>query len=652
MSAAADNYVFGGVDARSNPLNIPVGRAIRCQNFTPRKNGILRLRYGYKALGMSAVTPTPIHSMVDYYKWNDTQYLMYGQGTNVKRRQSDGTITTIKAGLASAAKWNFYRANNNIYFGNGTDMLWYDGVTVRPNGIPALTAAQVAGVSIVEGVREPLAAEATPVVNTIGAAASGAFPATVSSGRQFYLLYFDPAYNELGMSRSIGTRATTATIGYKYALTVLPNISASFPTWLKLVARTEDGGSAAFLCATQATQAATMLIAAGVATVTQAGHGYATGDVVMVSASSTMKVNGPKSITVIGVNTYTFAVDAPNNAVVTPVTTQKLLSVAAATTTLDVTGTNVDTTVTAAERRGFTISVIATDTPGYQFYAALWRRDGGGHVGNRIAIGGRNIPTYAVNYRITGIVDPGTIDPEYTIVIGSTVDGAKIPYAVSDTNLNWLFVDAGYTRVIANLSTFDFNAQLPDRNGVIPSSNKFARVGSRIFCNADLSPYIFFSAAEDDQNRQTVMGVAVQSWAENDFETFPTSEKVSCMAESSGELMVFARHAVALLTEVSGIMSWRGPWHGIGCAGQRAFVNTPYGPFWITSTRQVATKGDSGPKIVSGEYEKALLKKIGAAYLSEVECVYALDPEKEIDEVIIKFRDSSASHTSLSTIST
>ena len=43
-------YEFGGVDSRSNPLNMPSNRSLRCKNWVPMRSGHLQLRRGYTAI--------------------------------------------------------------------------------------------------------------------------------------------------------------------------------------------------------------------------------------------------------------------------------------------------------------------------------------------------------------------------------------------------------------------------------------------------------------------------------------------------------------------------------------------------------------------------------------------------------------------------
>jgi hypothetical protein len=47
---AIEQAVFGGVDSRSNPINMPTNRWLRCRNWIPRPDGHLELREGYTVI--------------------------------------------------------------------------------------------------------------------------------------------------------------------------------------------------------------------------------------------------------------------------------------------------------------------------------------------------------------------------------------------------------------------------------------------------------------------------------------------------------------------------------------------------------------------------------------------------------------------------
>src|SRR5260370_203487 len=98
----------GGVDSRSNPINMPRTRSLRCLNWAPKQAGFWELRWGYSTVTMSAVTATTIHSIFPYRTWNGTKYVLFMQGTTLNvLNTATGVVTTPAvrgAAVASAAK--------------------------------------------------------------------------------------------------------------------------------------------------------------------------------------------------------------------------------------------------------------------------------------------------------------------------------------------------------------------------------------------------------------------------------------------------------------------------------------------------------------------------------------------------------------------
>lgn len=96
---AIEQATFGGVDSRSNPVNMPVNRWLLCRNWIPKPNGHLELREGYqlKIVAQSASTPpptqgnpgTPIdptqemnHNTSAYAAYNQTNFAANFTGTS------------------------------------------------------------------------------------------------------------------------------------------------------------------------------------------------------------------------------------------------------------------------------------------------------------------------------------------------------------------------------------------------------------------------------------------------------------------------------------------------------------------------------------------------------------------------------------------
>ena len=190
----------GGVDSRSNPINMPRNRALRCLNWCPKQAGFWELRWGYTTVTMSTVTASAIHSIFPYRTWDGNKYVLFMQGTTLNiLNTGTGAVTTPTvrgAAVASSAKGAGFFANNHFQYGNGTDQKFFDGTTWRDSGLPTLTLGQIGNITVTEGVRELTTAEASTI--TLTAAGGGSFPADTLTGHLIYVALFDTSTNEVG----------------------------------------------------------------------------------------------------------------------------------------------------------------------------------------------------------------------------------------------------------------------------------------------------------------------------------------------------------------------------------------------------------------------------------------------------------------------
>jgi len=227
---------FGGVDDQSTPVNYPAGRSVRCKNWTPQRNGSLRLRFGYTKPAMSTVDTflSQLHSAIYYEQFNGTQYVLYSGGefgfTLRRLAIASGAVTTVGgAGEFAGNRWGHFRANNRIFIGDGTYVKSYDGATLREFGIPAPSAAQVSGAAV-----------------SFSTATAGSFSTANPSlvGFQFYMAYYNPATGHVGNRAAIGARTTVPGSGRSAVLTGLPNLTAlgADQEWLKAIGMTAEGG--------------------------------------------------------------------------------------------------------------------------------------------------------------------------------------------------------------------------------------------------------------------------------------------------------------------------------------------------------------------------------------------------------------------------
>lgn len=643
----ADLQVFeqidaGGVDSRSNPINMPRNRALRCLNWAPKQAGYWELRWGYTSVSMSTVTASAIHSMFPYRTWDGHKFVLFMQGITLKVLDTaTGVVTTPTVrgtAIASTAKGAGYFANNRFHYGNGTDQKWFDGTTWRDNGLPSLTAAQVQNVTITEGVRELTSTQAAAV--TLTAAGGGAFPASLLTGFLFYVAIFDTSVNEIGPATifvSAGRVATT--LNQKVTVAVLPNLSGVNTNWVKLIGGTIDGGNLAWFFTNTSTNLTSCTRSGTTLTVIATGHGLSTGDVGILAGTGNF--DGVYMVTVIDANTFTVVLPAASGANTGAVgTVKRIVQAGNAATSVDVLANTQDTSYQVNQNRGLAASSVGGANPGYQFYASIYNPNGGGHVGNRLAIGGRALQTaYRSNWRIAGLPDLSGTDSEWTLVLGRTGDGAQVPYVVADNALNWIYALSAQTAITIVAPNLDGLHELPTRNTQIPSQcNMFCVAGDYIYAADTASPFLRRSGSLADFRAGLFTGQPEQSWAGDDLDTFPTGEAATGMFEVDQEVFMGTLHDCALSVNLSGIQQWVGPWQ-VGIAGRRAGTKCgAWGFYWLSGDKQLCTFQQGLPIVVSDEYELAELAQIGDTFLSSVELVYFRDGSKGKDELRIEGR--------------
>lgn len=631
----------GGVDSRSNPLNLPRNRALRCLNWVPKQAGFWELRWGYSTVSMSTVSASAIHSIFPYRTWDGHKYVLYMQGTTLKTLDTaTGTVTTPTvrgAAIASSVKGAGFFANNRFHYGNGTDQKWFDATQWRTSGLPALTLAQVQNVTITEGVRELTVAQAASV--TLTGAGGGSFPADTLTGHLVYVVIFDTSNNEIGPATiSVASGRIKLTLNQEIQVAVLPDLSTVNTNWVKLIAGTVDGGNLAYFFTNTSTNLVSCTRSGATLTVVATAHGMSSGDVAILAGTGNF--DGVYKITVVDANTFTVTLPSTNLGANTGAvgTVKRIVQAANATTSVNVLAPTQDTSYQANQNLGLPASTVGGPQAGYQFFASIYNVNGGGHVGNRIAIGGRALQTaYRSNWHISGLPDLSGIDSEWNILLGRTGDGALVPYAVADNAVNWLFAQSGQTSITVSFANIDNPHELPTRNGIIPSQcNMFCVAGDYAYAADTGSPTLRRSGSFADFRAGIFTGQPEQSWAPNDIDTFPTVEPITGMFEIDQEVLCGTLHDTAISVNLAGITQWIGPW-AIGIAGRRAGTKCgSHGFYWVTGDKQLATLSQGVPIVVSEEYDMAELSQIGDAFLSTVECVYYRNGPLAKDELRIE----------------
>jgi hypothetical protein len=646
--AQPTQYVnFGGVDTRSNPLAMPFGRFLRLQNLVPRDDGHVELRYGYDSLTMSAVTNAAIHSIFHYRQLDGTKYLIFAQGTSVKKiNLSTTTVSspTVKGtAIASSDDWAAVFVNNRLQMSNGTDSKWTDGTNLRDTGLRALTAAEVANVIVYEGVREASSSERTAI--TVTPNSGGSYTATSKGGILIYAVYFDTTLNERGPATNyVGTGRYNPTANQQLDLTGIANLSSVNANWVKLLAQTDDGGYLAHFCTETSTAITNITRSTTTATVTSTSHGLSAGDVAIIAGNTEDTYNEVWAVaTAPDANTVTFTLPSASGATGTGGTIKRIVKVANATTTGTIENGTVDTSIQANADRGFPASTVSSTTNGYQIYASIYNRTGGEHVGNSILVGRRIAPTSRCNIRMSGLPDLSGTDTEWEILLGRTADGAAVPSPIADLAGNWKSIASGITTALITDPSTDANREMPTRNGVPPALEMMWTTDDYVWGVPSDSATIYRSGSLIDDRAGTFTGRPEQSWAPNDIETFPTGGKITCGVEYAGQSWLFTHSDLDVFLVEAGIpQGWdpNGPWN-VGCAGKRAFAKGFQSrPYWVTGDKQIATMNTAGPYIISEEYEKGLLSKIGDAYLGETELVYEFRPDIGYNRLIVNAKDS------------
>lgn len=645
----------GGVDSRSNPLNMPRNRALRCLNWVPKQAGFWELRWGYNTVSMSSVTASALTGLFPYRTWDGHKYVLFIQGTTFNVLDTaTGIVTTPPvrgANVVSSVKGAGFLGNNRFHYGNGTDQKWFDSATWRDSGLRAPTTAEMANVVVTDGTRELTATEASTI--TLTAASGGSFPADTLTGHLIYVAFFDTATgaNETGPATIfVGSGRVKVALNQKITVANLPVPAQS--SWVKLIGGTLDGGNLAYFFVNTQSNITSVTAAGQILTVKSTAHGMSTGDIAAIFGTGNPTFDGIYQVTVSDANTFTVRVtlqivSGANTGAVGTVT--RIVSAGNATTSVDVTLPVQNLNYQVNQNRGLPASVITGPTGGYQFFASIYNPNGGGHVGNRVSIGGRYSPgaSYSplapahCNFHIAGLPSYQSIDTEWAILIGRTGDGAQVPYVCTDNASNWLSVQAGLTSQIASQPITDGNHELPTRNGIIPSQcNMFCLAGDYAYAADTGSPFLRRSGSFADDRAGIFTGRPEQSWAPDDIVTFPTAEPITGMFETDQEVLCGTLHDCAIDVNLAGIDQWTGPWN-IGIAGRRAGTKCgAHGFYWLSGDKELCTLQLGVPVVVSEEYELSELAQIGDAFLSTVELVYFRSGPLGKDELRIEAQKS------------
>ena len=646
----------GGVDSRSNPINLPRNRALRCLNWCPKQAGFWELRWGYTSVSMSTVSASAIHSMFSYRQLTGGKYVLFMQGTTLKTLDTaTGSVTTppVRGNpVASGSKGQGFFANNRFHFGNGTDQKFFDGTTWRDSGLPQLQLSDVSSVVLVEGARELKPSEASSI--TLTAASGGSFPADTYTGRLIYVVLYNIGGDRGPATIYVASGRIKVSLNQKITVANMPNLASENPSYVKLMAGTMDGTDIAYFftnTSSVVTAYSVTINATLLSVTTSASHGLSPGDVVSFYSPTNPQLNGvylvsfTPSPTTLMLSSQQISGGITQALSGTSGTVMRIVKASNTATSIDITANTQDLNNQANDNRGLAASAVGGPNPGYQFYACIYNPITG-HVGNRIAIGNRALQTaYRSNWVLNNVPSTvngvGPLDSEWYILIGRTGDGAEVPYTCEDIAGNFAFSPPGRSTFTLPYPTADPNLELPSRNGIIPSQcSMFCVAGDYAYAADSNSPFLRRSASFADYRAGLFQGQPEQSWAPDDLDTFPTAEAITGMFEIDQEVFCGTIHDCALSVNLAGVQQWTGPWN-VGIAGPRAGTKCgAQGFFWVSGDKQLCMFSQGVPIGVSDEYELAELAQIGDAYLSQVECVYYRDVSKNKEELRIEGRKS------------
>ncbi len=277
MAQAIEKWTFGGVDSKSNPLQMPQDRALRCSNWTPNPGGWLELRRGYTSAVGDYSTDAEIHSFANFQTLDlngqPVRWLMIGSGREVWQLNLGVGYLQLLGELPSSDKWGTFTANGQLFIGTKKGVWFWDGKKLRKSGIRQLSATEAGAVTVGVGTYSPTSDEIAAVTLTPGASGGNLNGPTTQTGIQVYMVYFDTIMQTFGCSAAIGSRLQLTGTGAvnKISLTGLPNLASVSSALVKVFALTKDGGQpagiaceSALTCSiTSSGTTATIVIAAG-----------------------------------------------------------------------------------------------------------------------------------------------------------------------------------------------------------------------------------------------------------------------------------------------------------------------------------------------------------------------------------------------------
>ena len=609
-----ESFSLGGVDSRSNPTNFPKDRSIRCLNFAPQESGALRLRPGYTVPAGSPNLGSPIHSALYYEQFSAAylgpQYVMYGSGTGIYSFNIAAPSNALIGNFSTINPWGHCRSGNRIFISDGVTNYNWDGTTLRVTGITGLLSLPVAPTSEYAGTAAGVWTSPSNAVGPPDNLYAEGLTSGLLNGITASLFLYNFGFN-IPLTASIVGIVINVT-GFVHDL-IGPggNYSLTASLWNFITGSYGDYRTAIYV---------------GDASPSSPPMGGSMDTWGVGTGLTPVVLNSPD----FGINLFGGQIPGSSSAV--------NWNIDAAQITVYYTGASGAVVSVTSSSFG---SIAPTSLSGYQLYAAIYdpitqHMGNCAPIGNPVTVGATNSA-----FLVSGLDLLTPINSEWEYALGMTNDGGQVPYWFVDSYGNNIVLGNSATMGTVYLGNVNALQELPFRNDVPPPFDKYAQVGTRLFAGLAGNPFMSYSNDPSDISNANYVGQPAESWPADQQEPLPDGLLPTALHAYRLEGWFFSRENLHIWSQFllqQGVNPWRGPWPG-GCAGQRAFVETPHGPFWISAQKQLCTFMEDGVISVSEEYELSLLGQIADATLGQTEVAYLLGQTELIDQIVIKGLD-------------
>lgn len=233
-----------------------------------------------------------------------------------------------------------------------------------------------------------------------------------------------------------------------------------------------------------------------------------------------------------------------------------------------------------------------------------------GVLAGKLTPGGQGTITISNLTTMFTAAHSGVESSELRYVIYATIDGGSRPYLVMNAaGTDILYVPLGTSSVALNLTTatqhgfiHDLTSEMPEENFPPRPMSQIAYVNGRLYgilLAGGTGPNtvyereysaVAYSAAADDYSEQNFVGVPEESWPLTNRKFTPNGERPLLVrpAPNRSQALVCTRTGTFLLEQTAdGLHVWEPVSWVDGIWGERSYVDSPYGPMWLTQNRQL-----------------------------------------------------------------